>query len=101
LIAITFDLKKWCMPSNMNEKDYSPLPTACFRFLTDKMYDKRKQASTEIEKLVRNFNQHGKTNEIRKLLKILGQDLISNANPNYRKGGAIGLAAMAVGLGKD
>lgn len=85
----------------MNEKDYSPLPTACFRFLTDKMYDKRKQASTEIEKLVRNFNQHGKTNEIRKLLKILGQDLISNANPNYRKGGAIGLAAMAVGLGKD
>ena len=85
----------------MTEKDYSPLPTPCFRFLTDKMYEKRKQASLEIEKLVRNFNQTGKSTEIRKLLKVLGQDLIGSPNPNWRKGGAIGLASMAVGLGRD
>jgi len=65
------------------------------------MYEKRKQASLEIEKLVRNFNQTGKSTEIRKLLKVLGQDLIGSPNPNWRKGGAIGLASMAVGLGKD
>jgi vacuole morphology and inheritance protein 14 len=87
--------------SAMSEKDYSPLPTPCFRFLTDKMYEKRKQASLEIEKLVRNFNQTGKSTEIRRLLKVLGQDLIGSPNPNWRKGGAIGLASMAVGLGKD
>lgn len=85
----------------MTEKDYSPLPTPCFRFLTDKMYEKRKQASLEIEKLVRNYNQKGNSTEIRKLLKVLGKDLIESSNPNYRKGGAIGLASMAVGLGKD
>lgn len=85
----------------MTEKDYSPLTTPCFRFLTDKMYEKRKQASLEIEKLVRNYNQKGNSTEIRKLLRVLGKDLIESSNPNYRKGGAIGLASMAVGLAKD
>lgn len=85
----------------MTEWDFSPLPSPCFRFLTDRMYDKRKQASVEIEKMVRVFNQNGESTQIRKLLKVLGQDLSNAQNPNWRKGGSIGLASMAVALGKD
>lgn len=85
----------------MSEWDFSPLPSPCFRFLTDRMYEKRKQASIEIEKMVRLFNQNGESTQIRKLLKVLGQDLSNSQNPNWRKGGAIGLASMAVALGKD
>ena len=32
------------------EKDFSPLSSACFRALTDKIYDKRKAAALEVEK---------------------------------------------------
>lgn len=85
----------------MSECDFSPLPSPCFRFLTDRMYEKRKQASIEIEKMVKVFNQSGESTQIRKLLKVLGQDLSNSQNPNWRKGGSIGLAAMAVALGKD
>lgn len=38
--------------------------------------------------------------QIRRLLKVLGQDFAMSKNPNSKKGGLIGLAAMAVGLGK-
>lgn len=36
----------------MSEKDYSPLSLACVKSLTDKSYDKRRQAASEIEKYV-------------------------------------------------
>jgi len=36
----------------MTDKDYSPLSNACVRALNDKLYDKRKAAALEIEKLV-------------------------------------------------
>ena len=36
-----------------------------------------------------------------KLLRVLGQDFAMSQNPNMRKGGLIGLAAMAIGMGKD
>jgi vacuole morphology and inheritance protein 14 len=36
----------------MNDKDYSPLSTACVRALQDKLYEKRKAAAVEIEKFV-------------------------------------------------
>ena len=34
----------------MAEKDYSPLSLACVKTLSDKSYDKRRQAASEIEK---------------------------------------------------
>jgi len=34
------------------EKDYSPLSLACVKSLSDKSYDKRRQAAAEIEKFV-------------------------------------------------
>jgi vacuole morphology and inheritance protein 14 len=39
--------------------------------------------------------------QIRKLLKVLGSDFALSQNPNMRKGGLIGLAAMAIALGKE
>jgi vacuole morphology and inheritance protein 14 len=42
----------------MSEKDYSPLSLACVKSLTDKNYDKRRQAAAEIEKLVPHYGLH-------------------------------------------
>ena len=38
--------------------------------------------------------------KIRRILKILGDDFALSNHPNARKGGSIGLAATAIGLGK-
>ncbi|KAF5274813.1 hypothetical protein FQR65_LT00396 [Abscondita terminalis] len=85
----------------MSEKDYAPLSPACVRALHDKLYDKRKTAALEIEKMVKEFANLNKTAEIKRLLKVLGQDFANSPNPHARKGGLIGLAAIAIALGKD
>lgn len=85
----------------MSERDYAPLSAACVRSLNDKMYEKRKAAALEIEKMVKEFAAHNNTVQIKRLLKVLGQDFATSQNPHTRKGGLIGLAAIAVGLGKD
>ncbi|XP_053970535.1 protein VAC14 homolog [Hylaeus volcanicus] len=85
----------------MSERDYAPLSAACVRSLNDKLYEKRKAAALEIEKMVKEFAAHNNTVQIKRLLKVLGQDLATSQNPHTRKGGLIGLAAIAVGLGKD
>lgn len=85
----------------MSERDYAPLSTACVRALNDKLYEKRKAAALEIEKMVKEFAAVNNTAQIRRLLKVLGQDFATSQNPHSRKGGLIGLAAIAVALGKD
>ncbi|KYB26275.1 Protein VAC14 homolog-like Protein [Tribolium castaneum] len=85
----------------MSEKDYAPLSAACVRALHDKLYEKRKTAALEIEKMVKEFANLNNTSQIRRLLKVLGQDFASSQNPHARKGGLIGLAATAIALGKD
>ncbi|KOC60156.1 Protein VAC14 like protein [Habropoda laboriosa] len=85
----------------MSERDYAPLSSACVRSLNDKLYEKRKAAALEVEKMVKEFAAHNNTVQIKRLLKVLGQDLATSQNPHTRKGGLIGLAAIAVGLGKD
>ena len=50
--------------------------------------------------MVREFHHLNNTTEIKKLLKILGQEFAASTNPNPRKGGLIGLAACAIALGK-
>ncbi|KOX70260.1 Protein VAC14 like protein [Melipona quadrifasciata] len=85
----------------MSERDYAPLSAACVRSLNDKFYEKRKVAALEVEKMVKEFAAHNNTVQIKRLLKVLGQDLATSQNPHTRKGGLIGLAAIAVGLGKD
>ncbi|XP_021933263.1 protein VAC14 homolog isoform X2 [Zootermopsis nevadensis] len=85
----------------MTERDYGPLSPACVRALNDKLYEKRKAAALEIEKMVKEFARVNNTVQIKKLLKVLGQDFATSQNTNTKKGGLIGLAAMAVALGKD
>ncbi|KAL1110524.1 hypothetical protein AAG570_008052 [Ranatra chinensis] len=85
----------------MSERDYAPLSVACVRALIDKQYEKRKAAASEIEKMVKDFVEVNKMSQIKKLLKVLGHEFAMSQNANYRKGGLIGLAAVAVALGKD
>lgn len=84
----------------LSERDYGPLSPACVRALNDKLYDKRKAAAVEIEKMVKEFAAVNNTVQIKKLLKVLGQDFATSQNTNTKKGGLIGLAATAVALGK-
>ncbi|XP_023342024.1 protein VAC14 homolog [Eurytemora carolleeae] len=85
----------------MADKDYAPLSTACVRALNDRMYERRKAAALEIEKMVKDFVTVQNITQIKKLLKVLGSEFAKSQNPHMRKGGLIGLAAMAIGLGKD
>ncbi|KAJ8925779.1 hypothetical protein NQ315_009629 [Exocentrus adspersus] len=85
----------------MSEKDYAPLSSACVRALNDKLYDRRKTAALEIEKMVKEFAAVNNTGQIKRLLKVLGQDFSLSQNSHARKGGLIGLAAIAIALGKD
>ncbi|KAK0089963.1 hypothetical protein PV325_004440 [Microctonus aethiopoides] len=84
-----------------SERDYAPLSSACVRSLTDKLYEKRRAAAMEIEKMVKEFAGRNDVVQIKRLLKVLGQDYTTSQNSHARKGGLIGLAAIAVGLGKD
>ncbi|KAK4036408.1 VAC14 protein [Daphnia magna] len=85
----------------MSEKDYAPLSAACVRALSDKLYEKRKAAALEIEKMTKEFSTVNNTIQIKKLLRVLSQEFAVSQNPHTRKGGLIGLAAMAIALGKD
>ncbi|XP_071746617.1 protein VAC14 homolog [Lepeophtheirus salmonis] len=82
--------------------DHSPLSAQCVKALTDKMNEKKRAAAVEIEKMAREFVENGnKTVPLNRLIKVLAEDFVKTNLPHYRKGGLIGLAAVAVGLGPD
>ena len=74
----------------MTDKDYAPLSAHCVRALMDKMYEKRKAAALEIEKLTKDCIQINNHTQVQKLLRVLGNDFAMSQNPNMRKGGLIG-----------
>uniref|UniRef100_A0A8C4R4P9 Protein VAC14 homolog n=1 Tax=Eptatretus burgeri TaxID=7764 RepID=A0A8C4R4P9_EPTBU len=82
------------------EKDLSPLTPTIVRSLNDKMYEKRKVAALEIEKLVREFVSQNNAPLVKCLIQVLSQEFALSLQPHSRKGGLIGLAACAIGLGK-
>lgn len=53
-----------------------------------------------VARMVKDFVARNKSQELRQLIKVLGQDFAASQNPNTRKGGLIGLAATAIALGK-
>ena len=53
-----------------------------------------------VDRLVKDFVTTNQTDQIKRTLKVLGADFAYSQNPNTRKGGLIGLAAVAIGLGK-
>ncbi|XP_017076904.2 protein VAC14 homolog [Drosophila eugracilis] len=83
------------------EPPYAPLSESCAKALGDKVYEKRKLASQEIEKMVTEFNNKNNSAQIRKLIEVLSTDYATSRDANRRKGALIGLAAMGLGLGKD
>lgn len=50
-------------------------------------------------RMVRDFRSANNTNQIKRLLRVLGQDFATAQNPHIRKGSSLGLAAVAVALG--
>ncbi|KAI8334534.1 vacuolar protein 14 C-terminal Fig4p binding-domain-containing protein [Choanephora cucurbitarum] len=65
--------------------------------LTDKIYDRRKAAALEIERLVRE-NEDSKE-RITQIVDALVQEFVYSNNPYARYGGLIGLAATSIALG--
>lgn len=50
--------------------------------------------------MVKDFSEAKNTSQIRRLIKVLGQELMSSTNPNVKNGALMGLSSVAVGLGE-
>ncbi|XP_055332523.1 protein VAC14 homolog isoform X2 [Paramacrobiotus metropolitanus] len=83
-----------------SDQDLYPLNQNLLRLLTEKIYEKRKTAASEVERMMKEFVTTNNTAMIQKLIKVLAQDLTLSDNGHYRKGGLIGLAAASIALGK-
>ncbi|KNC56118.1 HEAT repeat containing protein [Thecamonas trahens ATCC 50062] len=68
------------------------------RGLSDKVYEKRKLVALQIEQLTREYARTKKTNLVHSIIDDLTTRFVTNTQPNARKGGLIGLAAVAIGL---
>ena len=92
-----------------------PIPQMIQRALGDRSYEKRKNAALEIETIVRNLvmgssnsnplimndsslNNHQSQTKVLRIISQLSKDFCTSMNANYRKGGLIGIAAIAIGL---
>lgn len=76
----------------------SLLPPAVVRNLSDKLYEKRKNAALEVEGIIKQLTCAGDHERISAIINVLTNDFALSAQANYRKGGLIGLAAATVGL---
>eukprot|EP00053_Salpingoeca_punica_P015814 m.146505 g.146505 ORF g.146505 m.146505 type:complete len:687 (+) comp16809_c0_seq1:187-2247(+) len=85
----------------MADKDYSPLTSSLVKGLNEKLYDKRKNAALEIEKMVKQFVAANEKTKIEQLISVLRREFIFSDNTNSRKGGLIGLAGTAIALGQS
>ncbi|KXJ24188.1 protein VAC14 homolog [Exaiptasia diaphana] len=85
----------------MTEKDLLPLTPNVVRGLNDKLYEKRKTAALEVERMVKEFVASNDVKQIKRLTQVLAEDFAISHNCHSRKGGLIGLAATAIALGKD
>ncbi|CAF2087621.1 unnamed protein product [Rotaria magnacalcarata] len=85
----------------MSDRDYLPLSTTLVKTLTDKLYEKRKTAALEIEKMVREFMTVQNYEQIERICKILSEYFVLSQNGNFRRGGLIGIAALAIACGKE
>ena len=70
-----------------------------YRNLSDKLYEKRKLAALEIEKLAREYVGASKFDKVTALLTLISKDFSNSANAHNRNGGLIALAATGIALG--
>ncbi|ORX61070.1 hypothetical protein BCR36DRAFT_579132 [Piromyces finnis] len=83
----------------MSMTDPFPLTPQIVRGLNDKLYEKRKAAALEIEKIIRDYLQENDFDSIKQIIKTLNNDFAYSIVPNSRNGGLISLAAAAIALG--
>ncbi|PIN04964.1 hypothetical protein CDL12_22502 [Handroanthus impetiginosus] len=76
----------------------SVIPAAVLRNLSDKLYEKRKNAALEVEGIVKQLAIAGDHDKITAVINLLTNEYAYSAQANHRKGGLIGLAAATVGL---
>ncbi|KAI8836478.1 vacuolar protein 14 C-terminal Fig4p binding-domain-containing protein [Chytriomyces cf. hyalinus JEL632] len=77
------------------------LGVALSRQLQEKLYDKRKTAALEIERLVREALVVNNTTKVDRIIQAIVGDFAYSTLPNARNGGLIALAAVAIALGVD
>ncbi|KRX77837.1 Protein VAC14 -like protein [Trichinella sp. T6] len=83
----------------MSDNPSSILSTSLVRHLTDKIYEKRKVGALELQKLVVDYINQNQMEQVEKIITILN-GYVRALNPHTRKGGLLGLAAVAIALGK-
>ncbi|GKV13209.1 hypothetical protein SLEP1_g24255 [Rubroshorea leprosula] len=76
----------------------SVIPASVFRNLSDKLYEKRKNAALELEGIVKQLATAGDHDKISAVINLLTTEFMLSPQANHRKGGLIGLAAATVGL---
>ncbi|KAI8022176.1 hypothetical protein LOK49_LG03G02711 [Camellia lanceoleosa] len=76
----------------------SVIPPAVLRNLSDKLYEKRKNAGLEIEGIVKQLASAGEHDKITAVINLLANEFTYSAQVNRRKGGLIGLATATVAL---
>ncbi|XP_076944456.1 protein VAC14 homolog [Bidens hawaiensis] len=80
---------------------FSAIPAAVLRNLSDKLYEKRKNAALEVEGIVKQLTVAGDHDKITAVIKLLANEFTYSSQVNHRKGGLIGLAAATVGLSSE
>ncbi|XP_075522411.1 protein VAC14 homolog [Primulina tabacum] len=76
----------------------SVIPAAVLRNLSDKLYEKRKNAALEVEGIVKQLVGTGDHEKIKAVINLLANEYTYSPQANHRKGGLIGLAAATVAL---
>ncbi|KAK8512694.1 hypothetical protein V6N12_030110 [Hibiscus sabdariffa] len=79
----------------------SVIPASVLRNLSDKLYEKRKNAALEIEGIVKQLASAGDHDKISAVINLLAKEFTYSSQSNHRKGGLIGLAAATVGLSSE
>ncbi|CAH8324497.1 unnamed protein product [Eruca vesicaria subsp. sativa] len=79
----------------------SVIPSAVHRNLSDKLYEKRKNAALDLENAVKALITAGDHDKISKVIHMLIKEFTKSPQANHRKGGLIGLAAVTVGLSSE
>ncbi|KAI8023462.1 hypothetical protein LOK49_LG03G01018 [Camellia lanceoleosa] len=77
------------------------IPASVLRNLSDKLYEKRKNAALEVEGVVRRLAAAGDHDKITAVINLLTTEFTNSSQANHRKGGLIGLAAATVGLSSE
>ncbi|KAL3786223.1 hypothetical protein HJC23_002474 [Cyclotella cryptica] len=85
---------------NMRRTFQQSISAAVLVSLAHKRYERRRLAAMEIEKVIRSLVAQEDYAKVRAILLLLSDDYVRSTNEDARKGGAVALAACAIGLKK-